>query len=180
MSRADRDGQRLRGFRCRQHMAASIENSSRLNYQTRRVDLPSHDSLGLNFHSALGKNHAVKFAGDHHVFPFDLAFDPRSLSQCQTVGRQQISLHLSVNAKHPGRLEHPFKAHTFVKEPCKFPALGALVTTFGSPCHTIPPNVQRLFSKISNPNLYAIERESLISASVPGEPLPGSEGDSQL
>src|ERR1700726_3614048 len=120
-------------------MAASIENSSRLNDQTRRVDFPGHDSLGLNFHSALGKNHAVKFASDHHVISFDLAFDPRSLSQRQTVGRQQISLHLSVNAKYPGRLKHPFKAHTLIEEPCKFPALGTFVTTFGSPGHTMPP-----------------------------------------
>src|SRR3981081_2604814 len=113
-------------------MAASIENSSRLNDQTGRVDLPGHDSLSLNFHPALGKNHAVKFPRDDHVISFDLAFDPRSLSQCQTVGRQQISLHLRVNAKHPRRLEHPFKAHSFIEEPCKFPTLGALVTTFGS------------------------------------------------
>src|ERR1700730_8856276 len=164
-------------------MAATIENSSRLNYQTGGVDLPGHHSLGLHFHSALGKNHAVKFPRDHHVISFDLAFDPRSLSQCQTVGRQQISLHLRVNAKHPRRLEHAFKSHTFIEEPCKFPTLGALVATFGSPGHTIPPSVQRLFNILTRSAILTFMRPNAnpqISASVPGKLLPKFEGDSQL
>src|ERR1700682_2282286 len=133
VSCSNRNSQRLGGFRWRQHMAAPIENPARLNHQARRVDLPRHDSLGLNFHSALGKNHAVKFAGDHHVIPLDLALHPGALTQGQAVGRKKIALHLSVNAKYPGRFEHPFKTHSLVEEPGKLAALCVLVATLRSP-----------------------------------------------
>src|ERR1700730_2508334 len=161
VSCTNRNSQRLGGFRCSQHMAAPIKNPARLNHQTWRVDLPGDDPLGLNFYSALGKNHPVKFAGDHHVIPLDLALDPCSLPQGQTVRRKKIALHLSVNAKYARRFQHPFEAHSLIEEPCKLATLCALVATLRSPGHKITP-IRSPVTGLPILNLFAAANESLI------------------
>src|ERR1700736_4546668 len=171
MSCTNWDSQRLGGFRCRQHVAAPIENPARLNHQTRCVDLPGDDSLGLNFYSALGKNHPVKLTGDHYVIPLDLALNLGPLSQSQTVRRKKIALHLSVNAKYPRRFKHPFKAHSLIEEPCKLATLRAFVATLGSPGHKIT-SIWKSCNRITYPTLYAAADESLISAPLIRKLLP--------
>src|ERR1700676_3049365 len=139
LGRADRNGQRVGGFRGRQHVAASIENSARLNHKAWRVNLSGHNALGLNFHSALGKNHAIEFASDNDVVPLDLTFDSRALSERQTVGREKVSLHFSVHPKNSGCFERAFKADTLIEEPCEFVHFRVLVATFRSPGHAVSP-----------------------------------------
>ena len=86
-------------------MTAPIEDASGINDHTRRMHLASDDALGLNLHAALRKNHAVKAAGDDDAVAFDLSLDAGTFAEHHSLLRDDVALHLAVNAERPFELE---------------------------------------------------------------------------
>lgn len=80
-------------------MAAPIKDSAWIDDQTRRVNLSSDYALGLNLHTAPRKNHPVEVSRNYYPVPLDLALNFRILAQDHCLLRNDISLHVTVNAK---------------------------------------------------------------------------------
>jgi len=97
-------------------VALPIENPSRLNHQTRRVNLAGDDPFCLDFNPPLGEYHAVKFARDNHMIPFDLAFNARAFSEYEAVAGKEVPFHLGIDAKYAGSFQRPFKLHALIEK----------------------------------------------------------------
>src|ERR1700730_8598 len=97
-------------------MAAPVKNPARIDYHARRVHFARDHALGLDLHTASGKNHAVKSSGDHHAIAFDLAFHLGALSEDHRLLRDDIALDVSVDAKRAFELQRALKCHTLIDE----------------------------------------------------------------
>ncbi len=98
-------------------MAAAVENSARLDDQTRRMDFAGNDALGLNFHAAFGKNYSVEAAGDDYLVAFDLAFDFRAFAEDQRLIAENVALNLRFDAQRAGEFQGAFKADGPIEKP---------------------------------------------------------------
>ena len=107
-----------RCVRRRQHVAPSIKYSARVNHHARRMYFARHHTLGLDFHSAFREDHSVKASRDHHAISFDLSFDLRILSQNHSLLRDDVALHVSVNAKRSRYRQRSFHRHTLIDKAC--------------------------------------------------------------
>jgi len=95
-------------------VAPPVENPPGLDHQARGVNLTSYDSLGMNFNAPFCEDHSIKFSGNDHVIPFDLSFHSRAFTQDKAMAREQVSLHVGVNAKYTSCFECSFKPHASV------------------------------------------------------------------
>ena len=111
-------------------MTLPVENSARLDYETRGVDFARHDALSLNFDAALGKDDAIEFPGNHHVIALDLPFHSRPFAQDQAVTGNHISLYRCIDAEDTGCLERSLKPYALVEETCKFMVRRIFDTSF--------------------------------------------------
>src|SRR5229473_3470102 len=95
-------------------MAAPIENSTGINDQARRVNFASDDALGLNLDAAFGENYAIVAAANDHAIAFDLTLYFRVFAENQSLLRDDVALHIAVNAKGSGELQRAFHRHALI------------------------------------------------------------------
>ena len=110
-------------------MALAVKDAAGFDYQAGGMDFARYHALGLNFHATLGEDHAIKLPGDHHVISLNLALHPGPFSEDQAVGRNHISLHVSVDPKNAGGFERAFKPNTLVEKSGEF-VLFRVLTAF--------------------------------------------------
>ena len=62
-------------------MATPVKYAARIDNHARGVYFSCDDSLSLNLDTSLGKDYAVKAAGDHDAVSFNLPFDFGSVAK---------------------------------------------------------------------------------------------------
>src|SRR6516225_463360 len=99
-----------------QHVATTIENSSRIDHHARRVNFAGHDALRLDLDAPFGKDHSVKAARNHHAISFDLTFDLSALSKDHRLLGDNASLDVPINPQRPIDLHASYNSHASVYE----------------------------------------------------------------
>src|SRR6516164_556527 len=121
-----------------QHVATTIENSSRIDHHARRVNFAGHDALRLDLDAPFGKDHSVKAARNHHAISFDLTLDLSALSKDHRLLRDNVSLDVPVDAERPFDIQGSFKRYALVYESC--PLLDSVSGGCRPlPSHEVPP-----------------------------------------
>src|SRR5262249_9794750 len=120
-----------------QHVAAAVENSSRINHHARRVHLPGDHALGLNLDPALRENHAVEAARNHHAVPFDLPFDFCAVAENHGLLGNDVASDVAIDAERALDREGAFEGHALIDESC--PLFTGCAVAFAAagplPCH---------------------------------------------
>src|SRR5580692_7335656 len=93
----NRDG--FRCFRCREHVAAPVEDGARFHDEARRVDFAGDDGFGLNFDFAGRFYSAIEMAGDNDVVAVNLAFDLSVFAENQGFVRNESAVHRGIYAE---------------------------------------------------------------------------------
>jgi len=121
-------------------VAAAVENSTRVDDHAWRMHLSGYHAFGLDFHAALGKNHAIKSARDHHTIPFDLALNPRAFAKDDGLFGDDVAFDISIDAKRPLELECALKRYALVdKARPLFTAAAVFCCAGPLPSHDKPP-----------------------------------------
>jgi len=84
--------------RC-QHVALPFEESARLDYQARGMNVAGHDGLGLNIDATSGLNLAIEVPRNDDAVADNLALDGCMLAEDQCAGRDEGALHRRINSK---------------------------------------------------------------------------------
>jgi hypothetical protein len=127
---SDRYCQWFCGFGSGQHVALAVKYSAWFDDKAWGMDFACDNALGLNFHTAFRKNHAIEFSGNHDVIPLNLTFDTGAFAKDQAMIGNYVSLHVGVYAKNAGRFQRSFKAYSFVEEAGKLVLFLVFVATF--------------------------------------------------
>src|SRR5215471_1953161 len=106
------------GVRGSQHVATPVENPAGINHHAGRVYFSSDDTFRLNLDAALGENHTIEAAGNHHAIPFDLPFDFSAVAENDGLLRNDVALHVAVNAERAADGERPFEGHALINKAC--------------------------------------------------------------
>lgn len=97
-------------------MAATVKNSSWIDYQARRVNFARDHAFGLDFDAAFRKDHAVVTAGNNHAIAFDLAFDLGIFPKNQCLLGDDVAFDVSVDAESSSDLQRTFHGHALVNK----------------------------------------------------------------
>jgi hypothetical protein len=123
-------------------MTAAVENSAWVDDHTGRVHFTGDDTFGLDFYAALREDHAVKSAGDHHVIPFDLAFDFGAFAENDGLFRNNVALDVAVDAERAFDLQRPFHGDALIDESCPVFTRAVFCSARPSPRHlNFPPEL---------------------------------------
>jgi len=97
-------------------VAAAIKNSARVNDHAGGVYFAGNHAFGLNLHAALGKDHAVKSARDHHAVAFNLSLDLGAFAENYRLFGDDISFDGAVDAESSFELERTLERHALINE----------------------------------------------------------------
>jgi hypothetical protein len=112
----DRDDDRRRGLRDREHVAAAVEEGAGIHDETWGEDFAGDDGFGLDFDFALGSNDSIEAAGNNDVVPFNFTLDVRVLADNQGFVRYESSLRGAVDSKGAGGFEAAFELDSLFEE----------------------------------------------------------------
>lgn len=107
-------------------MAATIEDSSRINDHARGVNLSGNDAFGFNLNTPFGKDHTIEAAGNHYTVALDLSLDLRAFAQDDRLLRNDVSFDVAVNAERSCDGKRALKGHALIDETCPLFAACAL------------------------------------------------------
>src|SRR5713101_8611668 len=114
IDRADGNSDRLGGLCRGQHVASAVEDAAGLDDKTGSVNLAGDNALGLDLDTALSENDAIKPAGEDKVVALNLSLDACRLAQDKALFRNNVTLHLAIQAEGAGELECALQLYTLV------------------------------------------------------------------
>src|SRR5258707_3570783 len=97
-------------------------------------------SFGFDLHASLRKNHSIKPAGDHYAIALDLTFHFGAFAEDYGLLRDDVALHVAVNAERAFDRQRAFERYALVNESGPLFACAILCGAGPLPCHSIPPN----------------------------------------
>src|SRR6266852_3617541 len=138
IDRADGNSDRLGGLCRRKHVAPAVEDAAGLDDQAGRVNLAGDNALGLDLDTALRENDPIEPAGDDDVVALNLALDSGGLTQDKALLRDNVTLHLAIQAEGAGELEGALQLYPLVQEADPVVAGALLRPARRSPAHGSP------------------------------------------
>src|SRR6267378_6511567 len=136
---ADGNGHRRSRLRRSQHVAAAVEDSTRIDDHARRVNLSRHHAFGFDLHAALRENHAIDAARNYDPVALDLSFDLSTFAKDDGLFRNDVAFHVAVNAKRALYRQRTLERYALVDESCPFFASATLCCAGPLPCHFKTP-----------------------------------------
>ena len=128
-------------------MAPAVEDPAGLDDQTGRVNLTGDNALGLDLDPTLRENDPIEPAGDHDVIALNLSLDAGGLAQDKGLFRNNITLHLAIQAEGAGELQGALQLYALVQKPDPVVAGALPRPARRSPTHGSP--------QVSEPNCTA-------------------------
>jgi len=107
-------------------VASPIKNAARVNHQARRMNFSRHNALSLNLDAAFSENHAVVAACNYNAVAFNLTFDLGILAKDQSLFGNDVSFHVSINAKRARHGQRAFHRDALVDKTSPLFAASAL------------------------------------------------------
>src|SRR5258708_29334852 len=105
-------------------------------------------TFGFELHASLRKNHSIKTAGDRYAIALDLTFHFCAFAEDYGLLRDDVALHVSVNAERALDCQRAFERYALANESGPLFASAVLCAAGPLPCHSIPPNrVSSYFSR---------------------------------
>src|SRR5229473_1030180 len=100
----------------------------------------SHHAFRFDLHAALGKNDAIKAAGDYHAVSFNLALDLRAFAENDSLLGNNIAFDIAVDAERSGDGQRALKGHTLIDKSGPMFAGAVFCCSGPLPSHVVPPN----------------------------------------
>jgi len=98
-------------------VAAPVEDPAWINDHAGRMHFPGHYALGLNLDAAPGENHPIEAAGNDHAIAFDLSFHFGAVAKDHGLLRDDVTLHIAIDAERAGDRQRSFEGYTLIDEP---------------------------------------------------------------
>src|SRR5215469_2642520 len=98
-----------------------------------------HDAFWLNLDTAPRKNHPIEMSGNHDAIALNLSLDFGVFAKDHGLFRNNVSLHVSVNAEGSRQCKRSFERNTPINESRPFLVQSVLRRTGPLPSHEHPP-----------------------------------------
>lgn len=123
-------------------MAAAVENPAWIDHHARGMHFTRNHALGFDLNAALGEDHAVEAPSNHHAIAFDLAFNPRAFAQHDGLLRNDVALHVPIDAERTLELERALESHSLVNEASPLFMVASVLGSVGPlPSHHNPRSI---------------------------------------